>query len=214
MKEGKEAQWWADVTPEMMSDEELDGNVYIRHQSSYRSDSLNTFIKKLDVRLNSAGTSSSHPRTERRLGSPQDKAIPKLAKKWIIKKGLRHHAESREASNSATDDEEDLNATTLNSATPLDGATPLDKEVSPLDSDLPLDSDTVLFMDILFSFFVYYMQSCLAYSVYCPCAFWSIISSLFHLLYLCFLVCFIQSCLACSVYCAKLFFLKSILQKY
>ena len=47
----KEGELWADVTPDMMSEEEKDGDVYIRHQPSYRSNTLNKFIKKLDQRL-------------------------------------------------------------------------------------------------------------------------------------------------------------------
>ena len=67
-KEGNEANLWADVTPEMMSDEELDGNICIRHQPSYRSHPLNR--------------PSTHPQLERRLGSP----IPSGMKRWTVKK--------------------------------------------------------------------------------------------------------------------------------
>ena len=95
-KGGKETNLWAQVTPEMMSDEESDGNVYIRHQPSYRSNGLNAFIKKLDLRLeadgsNRGGRGSAHPRLERRLGSPREKNIPVLAKKWTIRKEQRPH---------------------------------------------------------------------------------------------------------------------------
>ena len=39
MKEGRESVLWADVTPEMMSDEERDEEIYVRHPPSYRSKS-------------------------------------------------------------------------------------------------------------------------------------------------------------------------------
>ena len=48
VKDGKEAQLWSEVSPEMMSDEEREGEGYVCHQPHYRSRSLNSFIKKLD----------------------------------------------------------------------------------------------------------------------------------------------------------------------
>lgn len=74
------------VTPDMMSDEEEDGAVYIRHPPSYRSDALSSFIVKLDSRLEAEGGGTAHPRTERRLGSPRQKTAPPLAAKWTIRK--------------------------------------------------------------------------------------------------------------------------------
>ena len=53
MKDGKEAELWSEVSPEMMSDEEREGEGYVCHQPHYRSRSLNSFIKKLDSRLDS-----------------------------------------------------------------------------------------------------------------------------------------------------------------
>ena len=84
VKEGKETSLWLDVKPEMMSEEEKDGEVYIRHAPSYRSDSLNRFICKLDHRLETG----KHPRMDRRLGSPRDKPVPAGCKKWIVKREL------------------------------------------------------------------------------------------------------------------------------
>lgn len=78
-KDGKETDLWAEVTPEMMSDEDREGSVYIRHQPAYRSDVLNAFIKKLDSRLDSRGSNGgAHPRLQRRLGSPRDKPNPTI----------------------------------------------------------------------------------------------------------------------------------------
>ena len=48
VKDGKEAELWSEVSPEMMSDEEREGEGYVHHQPHYRSLSLNSFIKKLD----------------------------------------------------------------------------------------------------------------------------------------------------------------------
>ena len=47
MKEGKEATMWAEVTPEMMSEEEFveEENIYSRHPPSYRSNLMIKFIK-------------------------------------------------------------------------------------------------------------------------------------------------------------------------
>ena len=78
-KEGREAELWADVFPEMMSDEDKEGEVYVRHQPSYRSKALNTFISKLDERLDSS--KDRHPRVARRLGSPHKKPAPEGCKK-------------------------------------------------------------------------------------------------------------------------------------
>lgn len=44
VKAGKETSLWAEITPDLMSEEEKEGDVYIRHPPSYRSDSLNRFI--------------------------------------------------------------------------------------------------------------------------------------------------------------------------
>ena len=63
MKQGKEAKFWNDVTVDMMSDEEKRGEVYVRHQPTYRSDTLNAFIRKLDER--SAASSTSHAKFQR-----------------------------------------------------------------------------------------------------------------------------------------------------
>ena len=37
VKAPKEAQYWSDITADMMLDEEKQGDVYIRHPPSYRS---------------------------------------------------------------------------------------------------------------------------------------------------------------------------------
>lgn len=49
----------------MMSEEEKDGEVYVRHAPAYRSNSLNRFISKLDHRLDSdVPNKTIHPRLD------------------------------------------------------------------------------------------------------------------------------------------------------
>ena len=79
----KEKKYWADVTADMMSDEEKMGDSYVRHPPDYRSERLNRFIQKLDERLGS--TPSSHARHTRVLGSPVEKRIPANAKAWMLR---------------------------------------------------------------------------------------------------------------------------------
>ena len=76
-------KYWSEVTPDMMSDEEKDGETYFRHQPSFRSTRFNNFIEKLDERIEKMPT--SHPRHTRILGSPVEMATPKNAKPWMIK---------------------------------------------------------------------------------------------------------------------------------
>ena len=66
-----------------MSDEEKRGELYVRHQPSYRSDVLNAFIKKLDKR--SAASSTSHAKFQCIIGTPTKKTVPPPAKRWIVK---------------------------------------------------------------------------------------------------------------------------------
>ena len=70
-----------------MSDEEKQGDVFIRHQPSYRSTTFTKFLNKLDQRA--AAKSSHQPRASRELGSPAKKQIPPMCKQWMIKPELR-----------------------------------------------------------------------------------------------------------------------------
>ena len=67
----------------MMSDEEKFDDKYIRHQPTYRSEKLNSFIQMLDRRLENMP--SRHARHVRVLGSPVERRPPARAKKWMIK---------------------------------------------------------------------------------------------------------------------------------
>ena len=51
MTSAKEKKYWAEVTADMMSDEENVGNKYIRHPPLYWSEQLTRFIHKLNSRL-------------------------------------------------------------------------------------------------------------------------------------------------------------------
>ena len=83
VRSGRESELLEEVTPDMMSEEEEEGNGYIRHPPSYRSKGLNKFTAKLDKRLDTK--QSKHPRVARRLGSPREKLLPHMCKKWVIK---------------------------------------------------------------------------------------------------------------------------------
>ena len=98
-----------------MSEEEKDGEVYVRHAPAYRSDSLNRFILKLDHRLDTdIPKKASHPRLDRRVGSPRDKPIPRGCKKWIIKKevwantGEEANGEANEQGDASDSDPDEL----------------------------------------------------------------------------------------------------------
>jgi hypothetical protein len=82
-----ELSYWQQLTPDMMSDEEKSGEVFVRHQPSYRSDSLNKFLTKLDSRTDKK--TSHQPRMPRITGSPVNIDVPYHAKNWMIKAGMR-----------------------------------------------------------------------------------------------------------------------------
>ena len=81
----KEAELWADDTPEMMSEEEMVREMYIRHPPAYQSQSLDKFISKLDICLDSDKNKDKHPRADRKLGSPRTKPIPIRCKNWMMR---------------------------------------------------------------------------------------------------------------------------------
>ena len=55
MCSGKESAVWAHITLEMMSDEEIDRDCFIRPPPSYRSEKLAKFLQKLDEPANDKG---------------------------------------------------------------------------------------------------------------------------------------------------------------
>ena len=78
-----EMDLWKQITPEMMSEEESDGDTFTRHQPSYRSDKLTKFLSNLDRRWDKKPIVQL--RTKRIIGSPIKKAIPAYANKWMVK---------------------------------------------------------------------------------------------------------------------------------
>ena len=86
IRSAKEVEHWKELTADMMSDEELVGEKYIRHPPSYRLQTLINFIGKLDE--HSEKQKKIIPRTKHELGSPVHKAVPSNAKKWMIKPDL------------------------------------------------------------------------------------------------------------------------------
>lgn len=90
VKEGREASLWAEVTPDMMSKEEQDGEVYVRHAPSYHLNALNRFISTLDHRLDTDLPKTSHPRLDKSpsLRSQSWISTRQEYTKWIVKKEL------------------------------------------------------------------------------------------------------------------------------
>ena len=118
MKAERETELWEGVTPDMMPEEEENGEVYVRHPPSYRSTNVNKFIHKLDSRLI---PKSKHPRVERMLGSPRERSIPQKCKKLMLK---RFHPVNEEepiatASDSDSSESDSLGNTSGASSTEL-----------------------------------------------------------------------------------------------
>lgn len=67
-----------------MSDEDTNGDEYIRHPPSYRSKKCNEFIEKLEKRLSKKGCPK--PRLARIVGSPDKSVPPPNSKKWTIER--------------------------------------------------------------------------------------------------------------------------------
>lgn len=84
LRKGRETKRWNSISPEMMSDEEKRGSVYIRHQPEYRSETFNLFMNKLDERSCKQG--SVHARFQREIGSPVKLPVPVGIKTWMLKK--------------------------------------------------------------------------------------------------------------------------------
>ena len=108
----KEVLHWNEITPEMMSDEEMAGDKYIRHPPDYRSDLFSQFIEVLETRSNNRSQEKNRPRIKRVLGSPVKKAVPHNAKNWMVrpeyrKKDAKVHDNKTENDEETEDDAED-----------------------------------------------------------------------------------------------------------
>ena len=95
-----------------MSDEERDGEKWIRHRPSYRSDMFNHFIDKLDSRAQDL----NRAQFPRNIGSPRIKSIPPTASKWMLCENCAEEEEDVESpvlfsssASSAPDDDSDNN---------------------------------------------------------------------------------------------------------
>ena len=81
MVKNKEKTHWKDVTADMMSEEEPDGDEFIRHRPSWRSPFLNCFVTKLENRfIKKHGKSLAKPR---RYGSLIDRPAPAGIPSWM-----------------------------------------------------------------------------------------------------------------------------------
>ena len=78
----REIKNWKDITPEMMSEEEAEGDEFIRHRPSWRSSSLNKLLEKLDNRFKAKNKKSlAKPRS---YGIPSDKPAPDNTPTWML----------------------------------------------------------------------------------------------------------------------------------
>ena len=84
VRPGKEADYWKDVTPDMMSDEEEVDDVYVRHSPSYRCEKFHNYLMKLDKRVAAKGK-NVHARFQRQEGAVIEKNPPPNCKPWMIK---------------------------------------------------------------------------------------------------------------------------------
>ena len=76
----------------------------MRLQPSYRSEKLNSFLTKLDSRFEKQH--SQQPRTQRSIGSPVSKPVPRHAKNWMVKKDFRNSTSAGQASQDAENEAE------------------------------------------------------------------------------------------------------------
>ena len=111
VKGSKEAKYWSDITPEMMSDEDRVEDKYVRHPPSFRSDKVSRFIHKLDSRLNRKG--SDKARFVRVMGSPRMLPPPRNAKQWTIAQSA-HVEDIQNTSAEALDSQSSVEADGIN----------------------------------------------------------------------------------------------------
>lgn len=119
----------------MMSDEEKQGDVYIRHPPSYRSSTLTKFIEKLDSR-SEGKNSKSHPRVKRQLGTSVDVPVPRKAKKWMLRSELRNtHATAEGDISQQNIQESDVEHASMDESDTEANKNALESELEPTSSD-------------------------------------------------------------------------------
>jgi len=82
MVKAREAKSWKLVSPDMMSEEEAEGDDFVRHRPSWRSATLNRFFEKLENRYK-----SKHEKTlakPRRYGNPVQREAPPGIPSWML----------------------------------------------------------------------------------------------------------------------------------
>ena len=72
---------WDDVTPSMMSDEDVGHNTFRLHHQEWRSRELSDFLEELDRRADTA-TKKAHPRRNRIVGTPLKVNPSTTTKRW------------------------------------------------------------------------------------------------------------------------------------
>ena len=96
----KEAEKWKHVTPDM-SEEEEEGDSFIRHQPSWRSDIFNHFLEKLEGRYKAKHARSlAKPRT---YGEPVQKPPPASAPSWMVRQHCTDDNSANELFSDASD---------------------------------------------------------------------------------------------------------------
>ena len=78
----RESVVWKVITPDMMSEEEDEGEEFIRHRPDWRSASFNRFIEKLEQRFKSKNPQSLAK--SRSYGDPLCKSAPSGIPSWMI----------------------------------------------------------------------------------------------------------------------------------
>ena len=79
-----EMKAWKYMRADMMSEEENDGDGFIRHRYSWRSDKLNKFIEKLDKRHGKS--TRAGPAKKRIYGQMITKQTPENLPPWMVAK--------------------------------------------------------------------------------------------------------------------------------
>ncbi|CAI8031455.1 hypothetical protein GBAR_LOCUS17848 [Geodia barretti] len=104
----KEAKNWKFITPDMMSEEEEEGGSFIRHKPSWRSNTLNRFLEKLERRFKEKHPNSlAKPRT---YGEPIQKAPPAGIPSWMVKPEQPGESVNETIENELSSDEDDANS--------------------------------------------------------------------------------------------------------
>ena len=81
---GSEQEVWQDVTPTMMSDEDVGNNIFRVHHQEWRSQEMTDILEELDRRADAA-IKKAHPRKDRVVGTPMKVDPPRTTKDWMLR---------------------------------------------------------------------------------------------------------------------------------